>query len=185
MDKHPSSYFAFTLIEVLVVMSIISISTALTLVSFSGYRTERHLERASREVASALREAQSYALSGRSVAGESNCWIGLNIPALGASYAIINNSLSGGTCSVNSTISGYTLRNGVLFTAITVGGTGYTSSTAAFTLPRGEMLYYNGAGMVTLSSVFRISLAKDGDTRYICVYPTGRVFENGTNGTCP
>lgn len=171
---------AFTLVELVVVLSIISIATGITLVSFSSQRVPRSLERASREVVAALREAQGYALSGRSSSGEDNCWIGLDSATGAAAYTLMNNYRTGATCatSANGTVASYSLKENVVFTG---------TERISFRLPRGEVLYLNGGAMSVLGPGGSriIGLTKGGSTRYICVYSTGRIIENGSSSTCP
>lgn len=153
----------FTLIEVVIVIAIIGITSALVLVTLSGQRQARNLERAAREVMATLREAQNYALSGRAGAiNENNTYYGVNINA-GVSYSVVSSS---------GTIGSYTLKNGATFTS---------ASLVRFLLPRGDV-YIGGTA---LSGSHRISLTNAGLNRHLCVYSTGRILDNGTSGTCP
>ncbi len=175
-----SSKKAFTLAEVLVVAAIIAIATALMLASITTQRGARGVDRAAREIASALREAQSYALTGRSTAGENNCWIGIDMPG-GANYTVMNTYRTAATCAAtaNSTITSYSLKEGVSFVTV--------PERISFSIPRGEVLYLSGGIMNVLASGASrvIGVTKNGATQYICVYSTGRIIENGTSSTCP
>ncbi len=154
----------FTLIEVLIVVAIIGIVSAMILVTFSGQRQTRNLERAAREVLATLREAQNYALSGRAGAiSENNTYYGVQI-ASATAYSVVASS---------GTIASYTLKSGVTFSS--------GATTISFTLPRGDVL----VGGAPLSGSYRISLAGTGSSRYICVYSTGRIIDNGTTAACP
>lgn len=153
----------FTLIEVLIVVAIIGIVSAMILVTFSGRQQARNLERAAREVMATLREAQNYALSGRAgVISENNTYYGVDFTA-GASYSVVS---SGGT------IESYSMKNGIVASA---------ASSVRFMLPRGEV-YIGGAA---LSGSHRITLANGALNHYICVYSTGHILDNGAAAVCP
>lgn len=153
----------FTLIEVIIVVAIIGIVSAMILVSFSGQRQTRNMERAANEALAALREAQNYALSGRAgTISENNSYYGVNFTA-GAAYSLVSSS---------GTIASYSLKNGVTVSA---------ASSVRFVLPRGEV-YIGGSA---LSGSHRITLVNGSASRYLCVYATGRIIDNGTNSTCP
>ncbi len=154
----------FTLIEVLIVVAIIGILSAMILVTFSGQRQTRNTERAAREVMATLREAQNYTLSGRAgVISENNTYYGVNFTASSAAYSVV---------SSNGTIASYSLKNGIVASA---------TSSVRFMLPRGEV-YISGS---PLAGSHLITLANGGSRRYICVYSTGRIIDNGTTATCP
>jgi prepilin-type N-terminal cleavage/methylation domain-containing protein len=111
-----------TLIELLTVIAIIGIMTAVTIVYLGGAKNDKAVETAAREVASAVREAQNYALTGKNA---SNCIDGYTF-----NYTESSSNYSIRGCSDIS----YTLKNGVTFNgdgiinfsipnAITDGGT--------------------------------------------------------------
>jgi type II secretion system protein H len=154
----------FTLIEVMIVVAIIGITSAAVFVSLSASRSTRGLDRASREVMASLREAQNYALSGRSAnISDNNTYFGLQISSA-TDYSVTSST---------STISSYTLKDGVTFSS--------GATTIEFTLPRGDVRQ----GGAPLAGSYRISLTKGGSSLYVCLYPTGRMVENGPNSTCP
>ena len=166
---------AFTLIEILVVISIISIATAMTLASVTGQRNVRYVERASREVAASLREAQGYALAGwKGPVTASVCGYHVVMPA-GSDYTVVN-TYPTGACTSNAVIATYSLKAGVVFPA-------YTN--IAFSLPRAEPLYLTGAVMAPITTPVLITLSRSGLSYYVCVYSTGRIVENGPSSTCP
>lgn len=155
---------AFTLIEVLVVVAIIGIASTVILVSFAGKRQSRNIERGAGEVLASLREAQNYALSGRAGSiSENNVYYGVNFTADSPAYSVV---------SSNGTIGSYSLKNGVQFSE---------SVSARFMIPRGDV-YINGA---VLTGSYSIALTGAAPSRYICVYSTGRIIDNGTASTCP
>ncbi|MFA9262747.1 MAG: Tfp pilus assembly protein FimT/FimU [Undibacterium sp.] len=179
-ERHYSKK-GFTLAEVLIVVAIIAIATAFMLVSVTTQRGARGVDRAAREVASALREAQGYAITGRSTSGEDNCWIGIDIAAAGGNYTVMNTYRTGATCATNSngTIASYSLKDGVTFTS--------APERLTFSIPRGEVYYLSGGLMTLLApgASWIIGVTKNGATEYVCVYSTGRIIENRTSSTCP
>lgn len=154
----------FTLIEVMIAVAIIGIVSAMILVSSAGQRQARNLELSVREVMAALRESQNYALSGRtSGIGVNNTYYGVQI-ASATSYSVVASS---------GVIANYTLKSGVTFSS--------GATTIAFTLPRGDALQ----GGVPIAGSYRISLVRGAGTRYICIYPSGQIHDNGFTAACP
>ncbi len=154
----------FTLIEVLVVVAIIGIMSALTLASWAAGRTQRDLDRSAREVAAVLRDAQNAALSGRSAnVNENNCTFSVQV-VNSNTYRLLHHFGSG--CGSWGTLASYTLSRGVAF------GSSYLVS---FSVPRGELT----------TGPASIVLTKGGSSVYICLSAAGRILENGTNSSCP
>lgn len=152
----------FTLIEVMIVVAIIGILSALTLGSLAAGRTARDLSRSSREVAAALREAQNYALSGRTAnIGENNC--AYSVQGSGSTFTL---SHTYGSSCTSGVLATYSLSRGVVFGS---------NLTASFSVPRGELMPGASAN---------IALTKGGSTVYVCLSAAGRVLENGSS-ICP
>ncbi|MBU2028494.1 prepilin-type N-terminal cleavage/methylation domain-containing protein [Patescibacteria group bacterium] len=92
----------FSFIELMIVICIISIMTALILVSMNAEREKKAVEIAAREVAAVVREAQNYALTGKNLKNAISC--SFIFTWTGNSYSISN-------CKNQS----YSLKNGVTF----------------------------------------------------------------------
>lgn len=153
------------MIEVLIVIAIIGILSAMVLVSLAGARTARDLDRSAHEVAAVLREAQNYALSGRSASiGENNCSYSVQVTSGSSNYSLRHTYGSG--CGSNDSLSNYSLTRGVVFGS---------NLTASFSVPRG----------VLTPAPASIALTKDGSTVYVCLSAAGQISENGSNSTCP
>ncbi len=166
MYKHPRDASGFTLIELIIVLAIIGVVSVITLVSLSSARGTRDLDRSSREIVAALREAQNYALTGRSTSiGEDNCAFSVQVVGGSTGYSLSHLYRSGGSCSATGPLANYSLTTGVTFSA---------SATVSFSLPRGEVT----------SGTTSIGLTKGGATYFVCVYPSGRILENGPSA-CP
>jgi prepilin-type N-terminal cleavage/methylation domain-containing protein len=165
MREIENSKRGFTLIEILIVIAIIGILSAMVLVSISAGRTARDLDRSAHEVAAVLREAQNYALSGRSASvNENNCSYSVQVTSGSSNYSLRHTYGSG--CGSNDALSNYSLARGVVFgSALTVN----------FSVPRG----------VLTSGATSIALTKNGSTVYVCLSAAGRITENGSNSTCP
>lgn len=149
----------FSLIELMVVIAIIGIMTAVVIVSLIGNKDKKAVETAAREVAAAVREAQNYALTGK---GAGSTCSGYKFSWDNSSSYGSKSIESGGTCST----SNYTLKNGVTFTS---GGT------FNFIFPRAE-----------LSASAKILVGKGSNYYTVCVYQTGRVNEiSGNVNPCP
>lgn len=170
----------FTLIEVVVVIAIISIASALIITSLSTQRLLRETDRGAHEFGAQLREVQNYALSGRSASlTEENCYYGIRITSATA-YNLVNYYRSGGSCNSFNSIASMTLQNGVQFSGI-----GSYPTVFAFSLPRAEVYTGTGGALASLGAAQLIGLTKAGQTSYLCLYPSGRIEQRGVTATCP
>jgi len=156
----------FTLIEVLIVLSIVSIMAVVSIVSLGNGRTERELETNARAVASAIREVQNYALTGRQiVAGTDPC--GFRVSWSGATYSTDYMYKNGAVCNRTSSIASYTLKNGVVF---------ITSDVLTFSLPHAALSFSGGSKAAILS--------KQSTSSVVCVYADGRITDQ-RGSACP
>jgi len=154
---------AYTLIEMLVVLAIIGITSTILLVDWSGNRTIQYLDSSGGEVQAIVRSAQNYALTGvQGVAATQPC--SFRIQWSGSSYQIMYYYKNGGACGQLSTLSSYTLANGVTFDS---------AGSFDFTVP-----------YATVSGSQTIPLVKLGVNHVVCVYTSGRI-NHVTGPTCP
>lgn len=123
---------AFSLIELITVIAIIGIMTGIAVVSLTPAKTSAKLDAAGREVASAIKLAQSYALQGKVAGGSVPCGYGVYADEDMTGYRIfyllkggsdncedLNNSSSDiNSADKTSKISeAYTLKDGVKFSS--------------------------------------------------------------------
>ena len=169
MQKFKKSVRAFTLIELLIVISIVGAISAVVLTSFGSGQTRRELEVGAREFATVIREAQNYALSGKKLPGGGDpCVFGITWG--GTSYDIIYKDEAGcGSASV-TTLSSHTLQRGVVFLT--------ASSSFFFTLPHANLSPVPGGGS------YGITLRKGSQSQTVCVYTNGSVTDV-SGSTCP
>lgn len=166
-NKNFKTAFAFTLIEVLVVLAILSIMSSVLLFDYSSGRVTQELEGTAREVASAFREAQNYALTGyQGVASTNPCrfvvaWSG---SAYTTTYWYKDGS---GACTLSTVLRSYTLGSGVVFS-----GTG----NFYFTLPHASVSFA-GASLP-------VALSKAGSNYVVCTYQSG-LINHFSGTTCP
>lgn len=171
---------AFTLVEVMVVISIIGIISALVTTSLSSYRVLRETDRASHFFGAVLREAQGYALAGRAdTLTQENCYFGIQITSA-TDYNLVNYSRASGSCSNINTVTTHILPNGVQF-----AGLGSYPTVFAFSLPRAEVHSGTTGALTPLVGSQLIGFTKAGRTSYLCLYPTGRMEQRGTLNSCP
>ncbi len=170
----------FTLIEMVVVIAIIGITSALIITSLTSTRSTRETERAIHTLAATLREAQNYALTGRSTSvSQENCFYAVRLIS-SSQYALVNYFRSGGNCNSYNTISTLTMPNGT-----TISGVASFPMIFAFSLPRAEVYSATSGALASLGMAQLIGATKGSQTHYLCLYPTGRVEERGTIATCP
>jgi prepilin-type N-terminal cleavage/methylation domain-containing protein len=171
----------FTLIEIMVVMAIIGVITAVTIVSFGSGKERKAVEGQARKVAAAIREMQNYALTGKQVGSNVPCKFGPGSAMSGDIIVPLRYSYRTGTScsagmSASTDIPGMTmsLENGVTFAS--------DSNEFFFTVPRGELVDFMG---VPISTTVNIQLSKGSTTYYsVCVYPGGQV-KDVAGATCP
>ena len=150
----------FTLVELILVIAIIGIMSAVTIVSLQSGKVKKDLEVAAREAAAAIREAQNNALTGKNARST-------NPICQQYTFSYSQNSSNYQTnCSGNYLNSG-TLKNGVTFA---------NTGSILFEIPFGVT---NIASGNTLS----IQLSKGGDSYYVCVGEKGNAYEKAT--VCP
>lgn len=173
----------FTLVEVVVTTAALSIMAAVTIMSLSGNKTRHEVQSATRLVASVLREAQNYALTGKNITSNpANRPCKFRARSVGSGSAIFVEQLSAGMASCpqpglvpDSWVGApYTLTNGVVFSATTE---------VRFDVPRGEPTNSTGT---ELSGVMFVDfpVSKSGLTAHACVYPLGRVGEKAVGSNC-
>lgn len=169
----------FTIIEMVVVLAIISITSSVVINTLSTGRAIRVTEQATHDLAGALRQAQNFALTGRYSSQES-CYFGLRLIS-NSQYALVNYYRSGGNCTSYNTLTTTNLPNGVTFSGISS-----YPVTFVFSLPRAEVSRILANGTISsLATAQLFRLTKSGRTQYLCLYPGGRIEERGTTGTCP
>ncbi len=169
MTDKQTTIAAYTLIEVMIVLTLIGISSAIVFTGWSNGRVEQQLDSAGREVEAAIREAQNYALTGlQGVAGTEPCQFLVDWTGAASTYRITYRSKNaGGVCdaATDTVIRPYVLKNGVTFSA---GGN------FSFSLPHAIV----GGGPQS------IVLTKAGSNQVVCVKVNGLIQTNA-GAMCP
>lgn len=165
----------FTLVELMIVMAIVGIMTAVTIVSLGDARDRKAAEGEARKFAAVVREVQNYALTGKQLsAGEVTCSVGMRTIALATgattSYDIFYTYRSGADCNTSTAVifATNTLLNEVEFSNATTA--------FSFSVPRAELNFSGPPKSFVLS--------KGSATYAVCVYPSGRI-EDVSGSTCP
>lgn len=168
----------FTLVEIMLVMAIIGVMSAMVFSSLRSGKEQKAVEGEARRVASAIREVQNYALTGKQISGQIPCRFGVGSIAIGNTSMVLREShRTGSSCSAGASadaaIPGMTvsLSNGVRFTAD-------VNASFFFTVPRGEL---NPNGNAT---PIGLRLGKGSTTYSVCVYPGGQV-KDVMGASCP
>ncbi len=168
----------FTLIEVLVVVAIIGIASAIILVSIGNGRTQKQVEGDARRLVGMLREIQNDALSGKQVVlGRISC--AFVFPPSASAETIISPTYryrNGASCAstLSDDLPSLNLTPGV---SISVANAG-----VSFVVPWGEV--WDGSLTARLASTVQYTLVKSGVTWSVCVYPGGRI-EEIAGASCP
>lgn len=161
----------FTLIEVMIVIAIIGIMTAIVLSSFGSGRIERELETNAREFASVVREAQNYALTGKVITAtgipSTSVPCSFQVTWTSTEYSLIyryKNS-SSDDCSSSSTypVLTYLFKNGV---------TTSSGGPVDFSLPHAVV---SGAGDIIFS--------KSSLSHAVCISADGHITDHA-GGSC-
>lgn len=174
MRKTSKTLKAFTLIEILIVIAIIMIMSAVILTNYSSSRSAEQLESAAREVEAAVREAQSYALTGyQGVVGTDPCRF--QVTWSGSSYSVTywyKNSVTD-ACDRSLVLGSYAVRNGVTFNS---GSNFYYTppyATAVFSPPPPP------------PTGLPIVLRQASTYHTVCVYARGVINNRTGQSTCP
>ncbi len=163
----------FSFIELLVVIAIVSVTAGMVLLPYSEDRIKREMEANARELVGTIREAQSYALTGKQlIPGTTPC--GVEIRWGSTSYSLVYKYKTSGSyvCDRDTVISTKVLKRGATF----AGGT----SSFYFSLPHGIPM----VGSSVLPTVMPILLLNGISTHAVCVYAQGRVLDQ-TGSSCP
>lgn len=161
---------AFTLIEALITVAIISIATAVMLVNYSNTQATQRLESSAREVEAAVREIQGYALTGyQDVAGSDPCRFEISWTAGSPTYNLnyYYKDQNTDACGPQSPIATYSLRNGVTF-----GSTG-----SFYFIPPWAVIYPQGSNKT-------IMLNLSGSSHVVCIDEKSGRIDNWSGGSC-
>lgn len=177
-----SMHKAFTLIEILIVIAIVTLFATVILIDSNQGRVRRETENAGREMEGAMRVAQNYALTGRKVIDATipttalPCYFMVRWDGGLSSYGItyIYKNTSSDVCSPSGpsfVLATYALKNGVVFNAT---GSFY------FSLPHANI--FDGSGPIATSK--GVVMEKVGVRQIACIYAGGRI-ERVSGSTCP
>ncbi|OGN08782.1 MAG: hypothetical protein A3J46_04405 [Candidatus Yanofskybacteria bacterium RIFCSPHIGHO2_02_FULL_41_11] len=183
--------YGFTLIEILIVVSIIAFTSVALIENFSTSRV--NVDRATNQLVSDLRTAQSHALSTRKTEGLFRC--GYGITRLNSnSYAIYaGRDSSSGNCQSNRNYN--SSQNPIVLTRVFTyqSISTYPTFNDIFFEPPGLKTYINNTtGDISPEKIFvRINdtdcVNSFSSTRckLVCVYTSGKIEINRTSNSCP
>lgn len=161
-----NNFRAFTLIEMLVVMAIVGIMTTVIVASLGSGRTKRELETNAREFASTVREAQSYALTGKqAIGGGSAC--AFSVTWMGSSTYKLGSTPSGSCGAIPTSIVSYSLKNGVTLSNF---------GTISFKLPWAAVVSGGGS---------KVIFSKSSNTHSVCINVEGKITDQVGSSSCP
>lgn len=164
----------FSLLELTVAMAVVGILIAAVIVPLNNSRTKKEVEVAAREVAAAIREAQNYALTGKSTSAGYPCRYGFRADNTESGY-YIDYYYATESCTILQGITqpyiSYELKNGVLFSS--------DSGDFDFSVPWGVIT----ANTFTLPARYVVS--KGSSSYTVCVYSAGNITELPGGVACP
>ncbi len=157
-----------TLVELLVVVAIIGISSSIIFADWSDDRMVQDLAAATRNVEVAVREAQNYALTGyQGLANTQPCLFSFSWN--GSGYTIDYYYKNGADCILaNSHLRTYTLSGGISFN---------TGGSLSFSLPHATPTFSSGTEET-------IVVTKGGLFHAVCIDAAGTV-RTAPSATCP
>lgn len=174
----------FTLIELLMAMSMMAVMVAVVIVSLGSARTNRELDGEAGKVLSLLREAQNYALTGKSISGSDAC-DRFSTRVSGNEFQIYHYDKSSGACVFVNTPLRYAVGSGAALSATRWDGTASSAlSRLDFTIPNGQLLVNGLFVEMSGSQWVRFQLSKSGVTENVCVYPLGRMEQKPIGTDC-
>ncbi len=161
---------AFTLLELILVIAVISIMTAVGLSLSTKLRTAKKVETAKREVVSVIKLSQNNALQGKTVSGSTPCGFGFRftsqtqyeiyyVPLISGSFSSCdeqNTDLDYRHCGSGcQTAETFSLENGVIMSSDT------NDAEAYFSIPHGNV--YSSSGTTLVNTSF--TLEDEGETK--------------------
>lgn len=158
----------FSLLEIMVTVAIISVMTAVSLISLSNLKQKQQVAGDARNLASAIRSAQNFALTGRNILGVGYIPCAFKVSASGSSFTL---QQSNSTDCVNFSGNSYSLSSGVSFSS---------DQEVRFYVPQAEPRDENDKelGETGAKALVDFALTKGGNTTHVCVYPLGRIEDN-------
>jgi prepilin-type N-terminal cleavage/methylation domain-containing protein len=176
---------AFTLIEILIVIALIGIVSAMVLGSYRTSKDQKAVETEARKLAASIREAQNNSLTGKNGSACSTSYSAQMI-RYGTSA---NNRYDFFDCNSAT----YYLSNGVTFFDNGQPGYGHDQGTIGFKIPFGTILDSTGSSLAgwllgpptnhSTNGALDIVLKRNLESYHVCLYLSGRIEEN-KNG-CP
>lgn len=172
---------AFSLMELLIITAVISIMTVASLVYLGGQKEDKELEVEANKMASAIREAQNNALTGKQPDNASvACGHGFyfdndgTLPSSNIEYKIFFNSDSSGCGAAgrnydeasSNTYIKYELGNNVEFNSS-------LAMSIYFTVPHGK-IFDNAENAILTAQTITLK-GRSGDTYNVCIYPGGKI----------
>ncbi len=169
MKKTKKNLPAYTLIEALITVAIISIVTAVLISNYTNSRITQQLESSAREVEAAVREIQSYALTGYQDRPNTDpCRFEIKWTASSPVYTLnYFYKDTNDACNPSQTLATYSLRNGVTFS---------TSGNFSFAPPWGVPSFSGNNQPIVLTL--------SGSSHAVCVYQSG-LINNLAGSSCP
>ena len=157
MLQQKKKWAAFTLIEIMIAMAIVGIVSSVLLVGFNANRSQKGVEQSAVEVASVVRQAQNYALTGKQTpTGGNPCSFDVTWGGIGTTNVLlVNDWNNSGTCTP-TTILTYRLRDGVTLSGV--------AGAVSFSVP-----------FSTVSAAATIVVSKDTQSYAICISTSGSV----------
>lgn len=173
---------AFSLIELMAVIAIIGIMSSVLFVSLSSGRTEKHLENASRQLATDIRSLQRTVLNGAVPSGVTGPICGFGMRDWGDNYRFYVIRKSDANDITTTGCTGSYLRSSATTSPSTIlniksfenGVVLLSGEDLYFEVPNGK-LYVGGAQNASAEYI----LEKDGIKYHVCVSSGGNVEEMG------
>lgn len=168
----------FTLVELLISAAIIGLLSSAVLVALHGSQIAKEAEGDARTVAATLREAQNYALTGRSILPASAgkpCMFRVRAEAGSASILVEQANVGAGDVCDGAFTVGEEI-------ALSTNGTFASRSVVMFPVPRAEPMTEGGSELIDTFVDFAV--ANRGKVAHACAYPLGRIEERSVSESC-
>lgn len=174
-----NKYHGFTLTELMMVISIMAIMGGVGLVSLQSSKVNTRLRAAQREVAAAIKQAQSYALQGKMQGAAKVCGYGVRFNGDTSTYEIFYKiPVSSKTCTTADTdytshenVEILKLENGVVLSSPVVANT-----EIYFAIPFGQIFDSSGSSFNSSTMTFEYP-AGSGVTKSIEINSHGNITE--------
>ncbi|MBI4086785.1 prepilin-type N-terminal cleavage/methylation domain-containing protein [Candidatus Kaiserbacteria bacterium] len=174
----PTSLRGFSLVELMVVIAIMAVLSAVVLARYKSFNSTILLRNLAYEIALSTREAQMLGISVQAAPAASNPFAhayGVHFTP-GTSYTLFRDLDDDNQYDTGEDVSVYRIGQGNSITSVCAGtNCAFVSLDVLFRRPEPDALFYVNGSPLSTSSVLIQAGSQDGNMRAVRIYPTGQI----------